>query len=106
MLSQRGYGAKLPQSVAIDIVQCCFREKKKQCRAYRHCFFAALALGDCAHGAGASARTAVQASTGINHIMSVTLRNGTHGTGIRTGATADAGITNNISHDKYTSIRM
>ena len=65
-----------------------------------------LALRNGAHGAGTSAGTAVQASTGVDHVMIITLRNGAHGAGIRAGTTADASIANDISHWKYTSLRM
>ena len=65
-----------------------------------------LALGNSAHGTGSGARAAVQTSAGIDHIVVVALRDRAYGAGLRAGTTADAGITDNISHDKYTSLRM
>ena len=69
-------------------------------------FFSASALRNGAHGAGIGAGTTIQASAGVDHIVIVTLRNGAYGAGIRAGAAADTGITDNISHIKYTSLKV
>ena len=72
---------------------------KKQRRAYRRCFFRReLALGDGAHGASAGAGTAVQASTGVDHIVISALRDSAHGASVSAGTAADASIGNNVCH--------
>ena len=65
-----------------------------------------LALGDGTHGAGAGAGAAAHAGISVDLVVISTLRNSAHGAGIGAGTAADASIGNNISHNKYTSIRM
>jgi hypothetical protein len=75
-----------------------FKARKNDAKRKPGTVFLELALGNGAHGADSGAGTAVDAGTGIDHILSVALGNGAHGAGIHTGAAADAGITDNISH--------
>ena len=65
-----------------------------------------LALRDSTHGAGTSAGTAVQASTGIDHVVISTLRDSAYGAGISASTAADTSVTNNICHNESTSIKM
>lgn len=65
-----------------------------------------LALRDSAHGAGISAGTAVQAGISVDLEVISTLSDSANGAGIGASAAADASIANDISHDKYTSIKM
>ena len=56
-------------------------------------------------GAGIAARTAVQASTGVDHVTIITLRNSTDGASICTSAAANTSGTDLISHES-TSIKI
>ena len=69
-------------------------------------FLLKLALRNSVHGASIGAGTAIQARTGVDLVVVSPLRNGAHGAGIRAGTTADASITDHISHVKYTSIKL
>ena len=56
---------------------------------------------DGAVGAGIAARTAVQAGTGIDDVLVITLADGTGGANVRAGTTADAGRSDLVSHGKH-----
>ena len=61
-----------------------------------------LLLGDDgAVGAGVAARTAVQASAGVDDVTIITLRDSAHGASISASAAAHASRTDLISHSKY-----
>ena len=65
-----------------------------------------LFLGDDgAVGAGVAARTAVQASTGVDDVLIVTSADSTDGASIRASAAADASRSNLISHGS-TSVKI
>ena len=56
------------------------------------------ALGDGTRGAGIGARTAVDAGTGVDLVVLVTLVDGGHGAGASAGAAAHAIAANHIGH--------
>ena len=64
-----------------------------------------LALNNGAHGAGASASAAGDASVTDDVVVSA-LGDSAHGAGVSASAAADASVGNNICHEKYTSNRM
>ena len=68
--------------------------------------FCLLALGDRAHGAGTSAGTAIDAGAGVDDVLGIALSDGAHGAAVNTGTAADASVTDDIGHNKYTSIKM
>ena len=73
--------------------------------------FCLLALGDRApimgaHGAGTSAGTAINAGAGVDDVLGIALSDGAHGAAVNTGTAADASVTDDIGHNKYTSIKM
>ena len=66
-----------------------------------------LVLGnDCAVGAGICARTAVQASAGVDDELIVTLSDSTSGASIGASAAADACRSNLVCHWNCTSIKI
>ena len=58
-----------------------------------------LSGGDSAIGAGVAARTAVQASTGVDDVTIITLGDSAHGASICASTAADASGTDLISHN-------
>lgn len=58
-----------------------------------------LAL-DSAGGAGSSAGTAVDAGISVDYILAISLRDSAYGTFAGAASAANAGISNNVCHDK------
>ena len=81
------------------------KRKKNSAGHIRRCF-CLLALGNGAHGASAGAGAAINAGTGVDDVLRVTLGDSAHGATVSTGTATDASVTDNISHDMYTSIKM
>ena len=65
-----------------------------------------LCLNRSAYGAHTGTRTALDASVSIDHIFSVTSRDGGYGTFLLASTTADTFISNFISHKMNTSFRI
>ena len=64
--------------------------------------FRISALGDDgAGGAGVAARTAVQASAGVDDVLVITLADSTGGASVHAGAAAHAGRSDFVSHGKH-----
>ena len=64
-----------------------------------------LALNNGAHGAGASASAAGDASVTDDVVISA-LGDSAHRASVSAGTAADASVSDNICHEKYTSIKM
>ena len=69
-------------------------------RCFRPCYVI-IQQADSAIGAGIAASTAVQAGVSVDHVMIVTLRNGTNRTYVCASTAADAAGTDLISHGKH-----